>query len=246
VRRLKALACLATATLAVLVAVSAAAGADGVVPVEGPWHATTLYRYPLTFEVAGGQIVNAQFAFDWGYCERAESGRIASIPVDSSGHWSWEDGGGLSAEGTFVAPNRVEGSLDTPSRMTPSCGATHVSFVATPGPLPPEPKTRVLADVRTGQLAVAPRRMILADDGRIKLFGLDWYEFGERETPAVGRALLRRCSHCRRPEVRRPPVTVRLDRRVKKGGGYVYQRIRWYFRGHVPHGFAHEGSLLLK
>lgn len=238
---------LAALTCALVLGCGAASvSADGLVPVEGPWHATTSAGLPVSFEVKGGQVVNLRFRFRWTECGTFGSAIAGPAPIEPNGHWKLEDPRGQTVEGTFVAPDRSEGTVSTVERMTPGCLEGHATFVAEPGPAPPEPKTLVVDDVRSGHLAEAPRRMVLSADGRIRLYELDWYEFGERETQAGGRALLRRCRHCARPEVRRPPVTVRLDRRVEVGGHRVYERIRWFFRGHVPHGFAHQGSLLLE
>src|SRR5262245_3954531 len=220
-RRLIAIAC----ALALLGLGASSAGADGVVPVEGIWHATTSDEQPVTFEVSGGQVVNLHFRFRWGYCGSGDSEPfILPIPIEADGHWKHETGSGPWIEATFTALDRAEGSVNTPSRMTPSCGATHASFVAKPGPAPPPPKTFVVDDVRSGHLAEEPRRMVLAG-GRVRIFELhDWFEFGEPEPVVLGRALLRRCRHCADPEVKRPKVVVRLDHLTHRNGYRVYQR----------------------
>jgi hypothetical protein len=88
--------------------------------------------------------------------------------------------------------------------------------------------------------------MVLAG-GRVKIFELDdWFEYGEPRPIAGGRALLRRCSHCPNPELRRPKAFVFLSHLTARNGYRVYERIRWVFRGAVPRGFAHHGSVLLK
>ena len=237
-RRLAAITCV----LALAGGAAGSARAVAAVPVEGPWHATTSAGLPVTFEVSGGQVVAPHFKYRWGFCGSVESeGTRLPIAVEADGYWKYAEGRGPWIEATFVAPDRAEGSVVTPSRMTPGCPETRATFVAEPGPAPPPPPTFVVDDVRSGHLAEAPRRMDLAG-GRVKLFELDWFEFGEPRADAGGRALLRRCRHCRNPEVRRPRVAVDLDRLTEQNGRRVYERIRWFFRDPVPRGFARRGS----
>lgn len=226
---------------------AASTRAEGVVPIEGIWHANTSDGLPVTFEVSGGQVINPHFRYLWGFCGSVDSEPfILPIPIEADGHWKHEEGRGPWIEATFTGPNRAEGSVNTPSRMTPSCGATHAAFVAQPGPQPPPPRNLVVDDVRSGHLAEEPRRMVLAG-GRVRIFELDdWFEYGEPEPIAAGRALLRRCRHCAHPEVRRPKAFVYLSRRTPRNDYRVYERIRWFFRGAVPRGFAHHGSVILE
>jgi hypothetical protein len=241
-RRLAAIACM----LALGIGASSARAA-AVTPVEGIWHATTSAGLPVTFEVSGSQILNPHFRYRWGFCGSVDSEPfILPTPIEADGHWRHEEGRGAWVEATFTAPDRAEGSVNTPGRMTPSCPATHATFVAEPGPPPPPPKTFVVDDVRSGHLAEEPRRMVLAG-GRVRIFELDeWFEYGEPRPIAGGRALLRRCRHCPNPEVRRPKAFIYLSHLTARNGYRVYERIRWVFRGAVPRGFAHHGSVLLE
>ena len=140
---------------------SAGATGEAVVPVEGPWHATTSVGLPVGFEVSGGQVVDPRWRFKWGFCGSFENATSAVVPVNSSGYWKYTDLRGPWIEGTFVAPNRLEGTVTAPSRMLPGCPETHATFVAEPGAASFEQqRVVVLANVVTRRLASAPRGMV--------------------------------------------------------------------------------------
>lgn len=224
------------------------AGAEGVVPVEGPWHATTSAGLPISFEVRGNQLVNARFRFKWGFCGSFESAVGGSVPIEPNGHWKYIDSRGPFAEGTFVAPDRAEGTVTAPSRQLPGCPETHATFVAEPGEAPFEQaEAVVLANVRSRELAHEPAAMLMKRDGSLWFYALHWHDFGEPTARATGRAFLRRgCSGCRDREVRRPRVTLLLNELTQQGGYRVYLHLRYDFHGPIPRGFSHHGSRILE
>jgi hypothetical protein len=241
-RRIATLAC-----VLVLLLAAAAVRADGIAPIEGKWHATTSADLPLSFEVGGGQVLNARFRFRWGFCGSFESAIKGSVPIEPNGHWKYADSRGPFVEGTFVAPDRAEGIVVAPSRQLPSCPETKATFVATPGEAPFErAKAVVRSNVRTRRLAASPRTIVLSRDGRLRLYSLHWQDFGEPVARATGRALLRRaCRHCRGHEVTRPHVSVLLDNLTQQGDFRVYLHLRYTIHGPAPRGFAHHGSRFL-
>lgn len=227
---------------------AAAAQADGIVPTEGPWHATTSAGLPISFEVSGNQVANARFRFRWGFCGTFESELGPPVPIDSNGHWKHVEGQGPFIEATFVAPDRAEGTVTAPSRMLPGCPETHATFVAEPGEGPFEQAPAVVrADVRERRLVHKPTGMLLKRDGSLKLYGLRWNGFGEPTAHATGRAYLRRgCRRCPDRAVRRPRVTVLLNELTQQGDYRVYLHIRYDFHGPIPPGFARHGSRILE
>jgi len=227
---------------------AASAGADAVVPVAGPWHATTSAGLPVTFEASAGQVLNSRFRFRWGFCGTFETASQSSVPIEPNGHWKYLDPRGPWIEGTFVAPDRAEGTVTAPSRMLPGCPETKATFVAEPGEAPFEQAEAVVrADVRTRSLVHAPKNMGLKRDGSLQLYDLHWRDFGEPVAHASGRAYLRRgCSGCRDREVRRPRVSLLLNELTQQGDYRVYLQIRYTFHGPIPHGFARHGSRILE
>jgi len=227
---------------------AATAGAEGVVPVAGPWHATTSAGLPISFEVKGNQLVNARFRFKWGFCGSFESATGGSVPIEPNGHWKYTDSRGPFAEGTFVASDRAEGTVTAPSRELPGCPETHATFVAEPGEGPFEQAPAVVrADVRERRLVHKPTGMLLKRDGSLKLYGLRWRGFGEPTAHASGRAYLRRgCGGCPDRVVRRPRVTLLLNELTQQGDYRVYLHIRYDFHGPIPPGFARHGSRILE
>jgi len=124
----------------VLTLSSANAQAEGVVPVEGSWGGESSDGLPVHFGVASSHVVNTRFKFKWGFCGTFEShAPFANAEVDSAGHWVYEDPRGQTFEGTFVAPDRVEGKIVTLGRMTPGCPQTEATFTA--APVPPNPES---------------------------------------------------------------------------------------------------------
>ncbi len=162
-RRIAALSCVLAFACA-----APAAAAEGVVPVEGKWHATTSAGLPIAFEVSGGQLLNARFRFRWGFCGSFESATTAGVPIELDGHWKYVDSRGPFAEGAFVAPDRAEGTVVAPSRQLPGCPETKATFVATPGEAPFERAEAVVQDnVRTRHLSASPSTMVLAGGRRV-------------------------------------------------------------------------------
>jgi hypothetical protein len=232
----------------VLACTASAAGAEGVVPVEGKWHATTSAGLPISFEVSGGKLLNARFRFRWGFCGSFESAIKTGVPIEPNGHWKYVDSRGPFAEGTFVAPDRAEGTVVAPSRELPGCPETKATFVATPGEAPFERAEAVVRNnVRTRHFSASPRTMILSRDGHFRLYSLRWHSFGEPVARATGRAFLRRgCPGCPDREVTRPHVSVFLSNLTQQGDYRVYLHLRYTIHGRVPRGFAHHGSRFLE
>jgi hypothetical protein len=220
---------------------TAGAGADGVAPTEGPWHATTSAGLPVSFEVVGGQVLNIQFRFKWGFC-----GTYTSHPglaaIEANGHWKAEDGAGPYIEGTFTAPDRAEGIAVAPSRMTPGCPHTQEIFTAEPGAAPfKEPEVVVLATVGKGRYAKEPKTMVLKRDGSMRFEHLHWHHWGGEVTHATGRAVI-----AVGRVTRRPRVSVTLEEPVEGGEQSVYLFLRYTLKGRVPPGFRHKGERLME
>lgn len=124
----------AAAVVALLLMASAgSAWAEGVVPADSSWKGETSVGLPVYFGVAGGHVVNVRFKFKWGFCGTFElHDGYADAPVDPNGHWSFEDPRGQTIEGTFMAPDRVEGTLVSLERELPGCPRTEATFTAAP------------------------------------------------------------------------------------------------------------------
>jgi hypothetical protein len=222
----------------------ATAGAD-VVPVEGPWHATTSDGLPVAFEVTGGQVVNPHFRFRWSFCGSFEQGPTGSAAIEQpSAHWKYVGTNGPYIEATFVAPDRAEGTVIAPERMLPSCLESKATFVAEPGAAPfPQAPALVQSNVITRKLASEPRNMLMKRNGSFRFYDLEWKNFGEETATATGRAFLRAaCQRCHVQHVRRPRVTVRLSELTQQGNARVYLEAHWVFEGPVPPGFRHRGQ----
>jgi len=115
------------------------ARADAVVPVEGSWAGESSAGLPVHFGVTGGHVVNTRFKFEWGFCGTYESRNPrAFLAIDTAGHWVVEDSRGQTMEATFVAPDRVEGTIVSVERMLPGCPRTEATFTASPVPTNPE------------------------------------------------------------------------------------------------------------
>jgi hypothetical protein len=239
-RRIVALSCVLVLALA-----APTARADDVVPLEGPWHATTSAGLPISFTVSGGQVLDVRYR--WGFCGSFESAVKGSAAIGPDGHWKYADSRGPFAEGTFVAPDRAEGTVVAPSRQLPGCPETKATFVAAPGAAPFEQAEAVVrTDPRTRRLAASPRKISLAGDGHIKLYALRWQGFGEPQAHATGRAFLRSgCRRCPDREVTRPRVSVLLNELTQQGDFRVYLHLRCTIEGQVPQGFPRQGSRYL-
>jgi len=242
-RRIAALSCVLA-----FAGIAPVARAEGVVPTEGPWHATTSAGLPLSFEVSGGQVVNVRFRFRWGFCGTFESAIKGAVPIEPNGHWKYTDSRGPFAEGAFVASDRAEGTVVAPSRQLPGCPETKATFVATPGEAPFERAEAIVQDnVRTRHFSASPRTMVLARDGHFTLYSLRWQDFGEPVARATGRAFLRRgCRHCPNREATHPRVTVLLNNLTQQGEYRVYLHLRYTIHGPVPPGFPRQGSRFLE
>jgi hypothetical protein len=227
---------------------AASAQADPVVPVEGPWHATTSAGLPVSFEVTGGQVVNPTWRFRWGFCGTFENDVPATVPIDGASYWKFTDLRGPWIEGTFVAPDRLEGTVTAPDRSTPGCPETHASFSAEPGVAPPEaPGSFVIASVLTRRFNVEPPWMQLTRQGSLQLYDLEWRDWGKPVAKAEGRAFLRHgCSGCRGREVTRPRVSVKLNHLAPKGESLTYHHVSYTFHGPLPRGFTRHGSRFLE
>jgi len=92
-----------------LVFASGTTGAEGIEPVEGAYKGKTTQGLAVYFGVKEGSIVNPRYTVKWGSCGRATqhlpSGRTE---IDDAGHFV-RDSGQTAIEGTFVAPDLVEG-----------------------------------------------------------------------------------------------------------------------------------------
>lgn len=132
--------CAGASCLLVLACGASVVRGEGIVPVEGGWVATTSAGLPVSFEVKEGNVLNAHFRFNWGFCGTYESHLPNTDPIDADGHWSFLDSRGQTIEGTFVAPDRVEGTVDAAERELPGCPHTRATFVAAPGEIPPHVK----------------------------------------------------------------------------------------------------------
>jgi hypothetical protein len=240
-RKIAALACAVTMLLA---GAAASAEAD-VVPVEGPWHATSSAGLPVAFEVTAGQVVNPHFRFRWGFCGSFEQGPTGSAAIEQpSGHWKYVGTNGPYIEATFVAPDRAEGVVIAPSRMLPGCPETKATFSAEPGAATfPVAPALVTNNVGTRHLAHEPGSMRMKRDGSFRFYDLQWQDFGAETATATGRAYLRSgCHRCRDKVVRRPSVTLRLTELTQQGDARVYLEAHWVFHGQVPPGFRHRGQ----
>ena len=239
---------MAMAIVVALLVGPAGAGGETVVPIEGPWHATTSAGLPVGFEVGSGQVVDPRWRFSWGFCGSFENATSAVVPVNADGYWKYTDLRGPWIEGTFVAPTRLEGTVTAPSRMLPGCPETHATFVAEPGAASfKQQRVVVLANVVTRRLASAPRGMVLRRDGSLRFYRLEWQNFGEEVARASGRAFLRDgCRHCRDRVVRRPRVVVYLNELTQQGADRRYLHAAYRFVGPIPPGFSRNGSQILE
>jgi hypothetical protein len=221
-------------------AISASTAAAAIVPVEGPWSATTSAGLPVSFEVNGGIVYNAHFGFKWGFCGSYESHNPNVDPIDAGGHWSYLDTRGQTIDATFVAPDRVEGTVVAQERELPGCPATRATFVATPGQAPPEPETKayVVDNLATGHRAAEPGEIVIGAHRSFGFRELRWRDFGDSKPVAHGRAFIRRGGR-----VWRPGVTVRLRHLVEQRPGVgLYATLIYELRDPVPPGFAHRGT----
>jgi hypothetical protein len=213
--------------------------AEGVVPVEGGWVATTSAGLPVSFEVKEGNVLNAHFRFNWGFCGTYESHLPNTDPIDANGHWSFVDSRGQTIEGTFVAPDRVEGTVVAVERELPGCPRTQATFVAAPGEVPPYVKPQVFAvqNANTGHISRRPSEIVLGKNGSFSFHGLKWRSFGGRRAYAIGKAEIRRGKQRWNPR-----ASLRLSSLVEDGPDRrIYSIVRYVLHGPVPRGFDRRG-----
>lgn len=225
--------------LLVLASGASVARAEGVVPVEGGWVATTSVGLPVSFEVKEGNVLNAHFGFKWGFCGSYESHLPNTDPIDANGHWSFLDSRGQTIEGTFVAPDRVEGTVVAVERQLPGCPSTRATFVAAPGEVPPYVKPQVFAvqNANTGHIARSPSEIVLGKHGSFAFYDLEWRSFGARKAYANGKAEIRKGKREWNPR-----ASVRLSFLIEDGPDKrIYSVLRYVLHGPVPRGFDRQG-----
>lgn len=106
---------------------------EGAEPVEGGWKGKTSQGLPVYFGVRDGRVINTRYHFHWGFCGTyGNHVKGAMLEIDPAGHWFIADPRGTSLEGTFVAPDRVEGTVIAEERELPSCPHVVAPFVAWP------------------------------------------------------------------------------------------------------------------
>lgn len=231
--------CAAMLCLLVLACGPSVAEAESIVPVEGGWVATTSDGLPVSFEVKEGNVLNAHFRFNWGFCGTYESHLPNTDPIDANGHWSFLDSRGQTIEGTFVAPDRVEGAVIAVERELPGCPHTRATFVAAPGEVPPYVKPQVFAvqNVNTGHISKRPSEIVLGKHGSLSFYGLKWRSFGARKAYAIGKAVIRKGK-----QKWNPRASVRLSFLVEDGPDKrLYSIVRYVLHGSVPRGFDRHG-----
>ena len=225
--------------LLVLAGSVAGARAEGIVPLQGPWVGTTSVGLPVSFQVKEGNVVDAHFGFKWGFCGSYESHLPNTDPIDANGHWSFLDTRGQTIEGTFVAPDRVEGTVVAVERELPGCPSTHATFVAAPGEVPPyvPPQVYAVQNANTGHVSRRPSEIILGKHGSFYFHGLRWQSFGAPKAQAIGRAAIRRGKREWNPR-----VSVRLSNLIADGPGKrIYMVLRYALHGPIPPAFARHG-----
>jgi hypothetical protein len=232
-------ACAVTLCLAVLACSPSVVKAEGIVPVEGGWVATTSAGLPVSFVVQEGSVLNAHFRFSWGFCGTFESHLPNTDPIDANGHWSFLDSRGQTIEATFVAPDRAEGTVVAAERELPGCPRTQATFVAAPGEVPPYVKPQVYAvqNANTGHISRRPSEIVLGKHGSFSFHDLEWRSFAARKAYATGKARIRKGKREWNPR-----ASVRLSFLVDGGHDKrVYSVVRYVLHGSVPHGFGHRG-----
>jgi hypothetical protein len=217
----------------------AGARAEAVVPVEGPWSGTSSVGLPVHFRVEGGNVVDTVFRFHWGECGNLTSNPVPALPIDPEGHWSYDAPEGQTIEGTFVAPERLEGMIATVERMTPGCEGTRVGFLAVPGVVPPPqpPQIYAVGNALTGHRQRKPLWIFLGKGASFVLVTVRWGTFGRSVARGGGEASIRRSGREWRPKAR-----VELSRPIADGPGReLYSMLRFSLRGPVPPHFRHAG-----
>jgi hypothetical protein len=215
------------------------AGAEAVVPVEGPWAGLTSAGFAVTFRVESGSVVDAHWGFESGPCGNQASRVPNTDPIDAEGHWSFESPEGPLIEGTFVAPDRVEGVVSTIDRAGPICHGTRATFTAAPGKVPPPAPPRVYAvqNPRTGHQAHMPEVMTIGRDLSFLFYRLRWNGYGKSTARGTGHAQIRRFK-----KEWNPRVTVWLSSLIGDGPGkQLYSEMRYSLSGPTPAGYPRKG-----
>lgn len=211
-------------------------------PVEGGWGGRTSDALAVSFTVREGEIEDARFTFTWGFCGDFESALPNLEPIRADGSWAYHDTRGPKIEATFLAPDRVVGTVTAPSRELPGCPKSEATFVARPGPVPPPPQVLI----PTGEgLAAHPRRIVVPGTGSRpgpwSFYGLRWARIGLGEARASGRALIGA-----RGEVVRAPATIYLERPVDRDGYRAFRLLRYRLEGPLPNRVARTGQISMK
>jgi hypothetical protein len=223
----------------ILATSTAVARAESVVPVEGPWSGVTSVGLPLSFKVDGTNVTDAHYQFNWGFCGAFESALPNTDPIDAEGGWSFIDGRGSSIEGTFVAPDRVEGTVKAVSRELPGCPATHATFLAVPGETPPPAPLQyyTVMDTESGHQRRLPREIYLGRFVSFSLYELHWTDYGQSVAHGSGPAEIRQFK-----KKWRPTAMVTLSRPIADGPGKrVYSRLSFSLDGPLPAHYPRKG-----
>ncbi len=205
--------------------------------------ATTSAGLPVSFEVKEGNVLNAHFRFNWGFCGTYESHLPNTDPIDANGHWSFLDTRGQAIEATFVAPDLAEGTVVAVERELPGCPHTRATFVAMPGEVPPYVKPQVFAvqNANTGHISRRPSEIVLGKHGSFSFYGLEWRSFGARRAYAVGKARIREGR-----QEWNPRASVRLSFLIEDGPDKrIYSVVRYVLHGSVPRGVSRHGFRVL-
>jgi hypothetical protein len=228
------------ASFCALVSIGAVAGAraDPSVPVEGPWSGVTSIGLPVSFRVEGGNVVDAHFGFHWGYCGDFNSSVQNTDPIDPEGHWSFDSPEGQAIEGNF-APDRVEGTVTSVSRMTPGCPATSATFVAVAGEVPPPTPLQYFAtrDSLTGTQLRQPELIYLGRFISFFLFHMKWSDWGKSVAVGTGEASIRVFKQEWNTSAR-----VMLSKPIHDGPSRrLYSLLRFTLQGRLPKGYPRTG-----
>jgi hypothetical protein len=124
----------------------------------------------------------------------------------------------------------------TPAILAIGVGALPMAGAATH-------KVFVARSIVNGQLAYKPHQIVLSADGTFSVNRIRWLRYGGPLALGTGRAYARGCRpSCAEGRVFRPRATLRLTRVIKCEGRYIYARLRFALRGHIPTGFHRRGS----
>jgi hypothetical protein len=240
VRSLATAVALAAATGALgLVGAVGSAGAEALVPVEGSWSGTTSVGLPVSFRVEAGNVVDAHFGFHWGYCGNFTSDESNTDPIDPESRWSFDSPEGQTIEGAFTAPERVEGSVATVGRMTPGCPATHATFIAIRGKVPPPtpPQYFMVVNTEGGSQLRLPEEVYLGRFISFLLFHMQWSDWGKNVAYGTGNASIRKFKREWTTKAR-----VEMSRPIPDGTRQrLYSLLRFSLQGRLPAHYPRTG-----